>query len=146
MDENLHDTNMMHSDRTAGEPGGGLVPVTHVSAEPIGRSVFPDGVSEVDTVPTPGGLCASATATTPPRVPVVVPPPPRGHEPAVSSPSSVHYHIQALEFGAPITTAFASVAAISSADQEVLIGFPQSGYGSHCLDDGAMRLALVDVG
>jgi len=37
MDQNLHDADMMHSDETAGEPEGGSVLVTYISAAPVGK-------------------------------------------------------------------------------------------------------------
>ena len=69
-DENLHDTNMhldeklLHQITVFGFPTDqherNSILVTYVSASP-------DDASEVDTLPTHGGLCTSAVATMPPR-------------------------------------------------------------------------------
>ena len=69
-DENLHDTDMhldeklLHQIIVFGFPtdqhGRSSILVTYVLASP-------DDASEVDTLPTHGGLCTSAAATTPPR-------------------------------------------------------------------------------
>ena len=69
-DENLHDIDMhldeklLHQITVLGFPTDqherNSILVTYVSASP-------DDASEVDTLPTNGGLCASAAATTPPR-------------------------------------------------------------------------------
>ena len=69
-DENLHDTDMhldeklLHQITIFGFPTNqherNSILVTYVSA-------IPDDASEVDTLPTHGGLCTSAAGTTPPR-------------------------------------------------------------------------------
>ena len=69
-DENLHDTDMhldeklLHQITVFGFPTDqherNSILVTYVSASP-------DDASEVDTLPTHGGLCTSAVATMPPR-------------------------------------------------------------------------------
>ena len=70
MGENLHGTNMRLDEKLLdqitvfGFPTDqherNSILVTYVSASP-------DDASEVDTLPTHGGLCTSAIATTPPR-------------------------------------------------------------------------------
>ena len=70
MDENLHDTDMhldeklLHQITVFGFPTDqheiNSILVTYMSASP-------DDASEVDTLPTHGGLCTSVAATTPPR-------------------------------------------------------------------------------